>query len=160
MQVYCPTTSEAQEIRPAVRGFSLIELLVVLALVALSLSVIAPRVGNSIDTSRLKASTRDLLATARHARTLAQTQQREVTLTIDVVDRSYRLDDAKRLAILPSGTKVSVVGAQSERLSDDVAGIRFFADGSTTGGEIELSFAKQSYAIEVDWLTGLARLNQ
>lgn len=140
------------------RGFSLIELLVVFALIGLSLSVIGPRVGRSLDASRLQASVRALSATARQARSLARTEQREVTLTIDVLARTYWLDDRRKHPIRPISTKISVTGAGSERLSENQLGIRFFADGSATGGQIELSLANQLFSIEVDWLTGRARI--
>lgn len=141
-------------------GFSLIELLVVFALIGLSLSVVGPRVGHSLDASRLKASVRALAATARQARDLARTEQREVTLTIDVLERTYRLDDRTAHPIRPVSSTVSVTGAQSERLSENEIGFRFFADGSATGGQIELSLNDQSFFIEVDWLTGLTRIQQ
>ena len=57
-------------------------------------------------------------------------------------------------------SKVSVIGAESERLSENQIGIRFFADGSATGGEIELALADQLFSIEIDWLTGLARIQR
>ena len=138
------------------RGFSLIELLVVFALIGLSLSVVGPSLSRSLDASRLKASMRTLLTTARQARSLARLEQREVTLTIDAFQRTYRLDGRRELPIRPAATKIKVTGAESERLSENVIGIRFFPDGSATGGRIQLLLDKQRYSMEVDWLTGLA----
>jgi general secretion pathway protein H len=77
-----------------------------------------------------------------------------------VVERSYWLDARRKQAIRPISSKVSVIGAESERLSENQIGIRFFADGSATGGDIELSLADQLFSIEIDWLTGLARIQQ
>lgn len=141
------------------QGFSLIELLIVLVLIGLGLSLIGPRIGQSLDASRLKASVHAISAAARQARRLATGEQREVTLTIDVDRRTYHVDDHRHKQITPSSAKISMTAARSERTSDDVAAIRFFADGSATGGEVRLSAGRQSYAIEIDWLTGLARIN-
>lgn len=140
------------------RGFSLIELLVVLALIGLSLTVIGPPVSHSLDASRLKASVRSMLTTARSARSLARSEQREVTLTIDVESRTYRLDDGSDLPILPATANIEVTAAESERFSSNRIGIRFFADGSATGGQINFSLDQQRHAIEIDWLTGLAEI--
>ena len=140
------------------RGFSLVELLVVLALVGLSLSVVGPSVGRSLDASRLKASTRSMLTTARTARSLARTEQREVTLMIDVESRTYGLDEQRDLSIQPEATKIEVTAAESERQSENLIGVRFFPDGSATGGLISFSLNNQRYAIEIDWLTGLAEI--
>lgn len=141
-------------------GFSLIELLVVLSIVGLSLAVIGPAVGNSLDASRLKASVRSMLATARQARSLARAEQREVTLLIDVEARTYHLDDQAVASIRPVTTLIEVTAAQLEQISAQQIGVRFFADGSATGGLISFSLDKQHHAIEIDWLTGLAKIRQ
>ena len=140
------------------RGFSLVELLVVLALVGLSLSVVGPPVGRSLDASRLKASTRSLLITARTARSLARTEQREVTLMIDVESRTYGLDEQRDLSIQPKAAKSEVTAAESERRTENLIGVRFFPNGSATGGLINLSLNNQRHAIKIDWLTGLAEI--
>jgi general secretion pathway protein H len=49
--------------------------------------------------------------------------------------------------------------AETERVGD-VAGIRFFPDGQSSGGEIALSFEGRSARIAVNWLTGEAQLNR
>jgi general secretion pathway protein H len=142
------------------RGFSLIELLVVLALIGLSLSVVGPRVGHSIDAARLKASVRSVLTTARNARNLARAEQREVILLINVESRTVQLDKQAHLMIRPATATVEVTAAESERLSENLIGVRFFADGSATGGRIDFSLAQQHHAIDIDWLTGLAEIMQ
>lgn len=139
-------------------GFTLIELLVVLALVGLSLSVVGPNIGQSLDTARLKASVRTMLTTARNARSLARAEQREVRLLIDVESRTFRLDEQTDLPIRPAATKIEVTAAESERVSENVIGVRFFADGSATGGRINFSLAERHHAIDIDWLTGLAEI--
>ncbi len=132
------------------------ELLVVLTLVGLSLAVVGPNIGHSLDTAHLKASVRSLLTAARSARSLARAQQREVTLLIDLESRTYRLDDQSDLPIRPAATHIEVTAAESERLSENIIGVRFFADGSATGGRIKFSLAERRHAIDIDWLTGLA----
>lgn len=137
-------------------GFSLIELLVVLTVIALGVAVVAPRIGHSLENSNLNGTLRSLLATARYARTEAVTQQREVMLYVDVDDRSYRLDDDHARPLRPVSAKIEVTGAESERRSDSLIGIRFFPDGSATGGRVAFTLDGQTRFVDVDWLTGLA----
>ncbi|MEH6874543.1 MAG: GspH/FimT family pseudopilin, partial [Candidatus Competibacter sp.] len=44
--------------------------------------------------------------------------------------------------------------ARSELLDNTTGSIRFFPDGSSTGGAITVGGAKLAYRINVDWLTG------
>ncbi len=141
------------------RGFTLIELLVVLLVIAMSLAVVGPRVAASIDSTRLNASLRSVLTSARAARTLARTQQREVALVFDVVDRSYRIDEEREIPIRPRDTIVKITAAESERLSDSRIAIRFFPDGSATGGRVQFGPDERARFVDIDWLTGLAQID-
>lgn len=140
-------------------GFSLIELLVVLVVIALGAAVLAPRVGQSLDISKLNGTLRSLLATARDARAKAITQQREVVLLVDVAERSYRLDKGRSWPLRPADAAIEVTGAESERVSDSVIGIRFFPDGSATGGRVRFTINEQERFVDIDWLTGLAQID-
>ena len=162
MRATCPTGSDKKpDFRHRaryLRGFSLIELLIVLVIIGLSMAVIAPRLDQSLATIQLRASSRAVTAAARHAQNLAQKEQRDVLLLIDTAGRNFRTDRGTALRIRPADAKISVVGAESEKQSEHEIGIRFFADGSSTGGAVELALRAQRVAIEVDWLTGITRI--
>lgn len=139
-------------------GFSLIELLVVLVILALGMAVVGPRFGKSMDVSRLNASIRAVLSSARVARNQARTEQREVALVFDVVDKTYRIDDAREHQINPANTKIKVTAAESEQFSDRQIAVRFFPDGSATGGRVQFSLNERARFVSIDWLTGIASL--
>lgn len=141
-------------------GFTLIELLVVLAVIAMSLAIVGPRIVASIDSSRLNTSLRSVLTSARAARMLAQTEQREVSLVFDVADRSYRLDDDRVMPIRPRDTILKVTAAESERLSDSRIAIIFFPDGSASGGRVQFGPDERPRVLEIDWLTGFAQVDR
>ena len=61
---------------------------------------------------------------------------------------------------VPEGVDLTITTALSELTSDSVAGIRFFPDGGSTGGHIELTVNGREYRIDVAWLTGEARLQR
>ena len=48
--------------------------------------------------------------------------------------------------------------ARSEQLSEKGGAIRFFPDGSSTGGRITLSIDSMRYLVNVDWLTGRVKV--
>jgi len=55
---------------------------------------------------------------------------------------------------------VTITTARSELTSETVAGIRFFPDGGSTGGHIELTVNDREYRVNVAWLTGETRLEK
>ena len=55
---------------------------------------------------------------------------------------------------LPEDIALELFTARSELESDTVGRVRFFPDGSSTGGRITLSLAERRYMVDVDWLTG------
>jgi general secretion pathway protein H len=138
----------------SIRGFTLLEILVVLALIAVSLSIAAPRIGDSLETARLKATSRAIMATGRTARHLARNEQRDVVLTVNVQQRSYGLDTAPTRQIQPASATVKIIGAKTEQTSPNETSIRFFPDGSSTGGQVSVSNEKMTFTIDFDWLTG------
>ena len=80
-------------------------------------------------------------------------ERRSVALWVDTVDKSYVVETRKRRYRLPREAKVLVNTAESE-VHGDVAAIRFFPDGSSSGGSIELGAEGVVFAVSIDWLTG------
>ncbi|HCU90364.1 MAG TPA: hypothetical protein DGR97_10485 [Gammaproteobacteria bacterium] len=114
----------------------------------------------TLDTMRLKASVRSLLATAKTAHKIAQAEQREVKLIIDVESGTYHVDKQPSMSIRPADTNLKVTAAGSEYASKTTAGIRFFPDGSSSGGRVDLFLAGQHHTIVIDWLTGFVKATQ
>ena len=56
---------------------------------------------------------------------------------------------------LPNSVELHLYTAQSEVLDREKGRIRFFPDGSSTGGAITVSGSKLAYRVNVDWLTGV-----
>lgn len=55
---------------------------------------------------------------------------------------------------MPQGLQYELHIAQIERLDESSGGIRFYPDGSSTGGEIGVGNGKTAFRVEVEWLTG------
>ncbi len=138
----------------AYRGFTLLELMVVLVIVGLILAVVPVAFSGAVRSAELKAATHEVAAALKRARSHAVAAQRETVLLLDMVNRRYRLGGSRKGRQLPSHLQLTLVTARSELLSAQVGSIRFFPDGSTTGGRISLKGDKRTYHVDIDWLTG------
>ncbi len=136
------------------KGFTLLELLAVLAILALSAALILPRFSGVVQTGELKAAVRHLAATLRAARGLAVGEQRTVSVWLDVVQRQYQVEGLPTQYALPDRMAVEFTAAHTEVLGQQLAGIRFFPDGTATGGQIVLDGGLRRFHIDVQWLTG------
>lgn len=136
------------------RGFTLLELLVVLVVAAGVAAVALPRFANAIAAVELKGATRQVASALRYARTQAVAKRREVALLFDVKRRTFVNDDADKVHTLPGDLHLQLLTAESEIVNEDRGAIRFFADGSSTGGRVTLSAGERAYVVDVSWLTG------
>ncbi|HSN20793.1 MAG TPA: GspH/FimT family pseudopilin [Usitatibacter sp.] len=135
-------------------GFTLLELLVVLALAAVIYAVLLGvplRGGTSAD---LKASARTLAAALRETQATAMATRHDATLTLDLESREFKVAGEKESRKLPSGIDLKLYTAESEVTSERVGAIRFYPDGSSTGGRITVSSGERKFLVDVDWLTG------
>lgn len=145
-------------LRRPVKGFTLLELMVVLVIGVMLFTLVPPLLSGIGTTTDLRAAARQLIAGLRSARSEAITRQREAVLTMDLEERRFGVTGNPRRYSLPKGIVLELVTAESERLDDRVGAIRFFPDGSSTGGRITLSDQRIAYEVDVDWLTGRVRL--
>ena len=136
------------------RGFTLLELLVVLLLMTLVFAATPPLMSSIGLTTELRGSARQLAAGLRLARNEAVTKQQAEALSVDIEEREFSVVGKTRP--LPDDEEVTVklYTAQAELLDEARGNIRFFPDGSSTGGYIALADAKVEYRVKVDWVTG------
>lgn len=135
------------------RGFTLVEILAVVALIALAMTLVAVTVGDGLAGARVKAASRDLVAALRYTRGQAIVRRESQVLAIDVEQRRYRAP-GKKWVELPKNMMMEMETARSEMESESTGRIRFFPDGASTGGNVELSLGEAAWRIEVNWLTG------
>lgn len=133
-------------------GFTLLEMLVVLVILGLSLAVVVPAINKGLGGS-LDDAARDVQVGLRKARSEAVLNKRNVALWVDVQSKTFGLDSGRGKRSLPRGLEVSARVADSEKQGARAA-VRFFPDGSSTGGRIRLSKGDGAVAVDVDWLTG------
>jgi general secretion pathway protein H len=133
-------------------GFTLVEMLVVVAIIALIASVALPMLGRPSDKLRLRAIADGMIAALRLTREAAIVRNIETVLTIDV-DRHI----LQSVVVPPRQFAPEVVAklqfAAPEQTGQS-GGFRFFPDGSSTGGTVTLWLHDQHEIICVLWLTG------
>jgi len=136
------------------RGFTLVELLVVLALMGLALTVASPLIANALPGTEMRASARDVATGLRYARSLAISTNTDVTFDVDVEARRFAVSQGRRNGSFPKDAEIVLTTARSELFGDGAGSIRFFPDGTSTGGGVEIVRENRRFLVTVDWLTG------
>ena len=135
-------------------GVTLLELLIVIALMAVVAGIVIPMFGGPVPTSELRASARQLAAGLRLARSEAVSERRETFLLLDVAGKRFKVDRDARVHALPSRIELKLFTAQNDLVSETVGSIRFFPDGGSNGGRITVAAGSRKFDVDVDWLTG------
>ncbi|MGM0554347.1 MAG: GspH/FimT family pseudopilin [Pseudomonadota bacterium] len=143
------------------RGFTLIELLVVLAILAGVVGALTLRFDGALAGMETRSAARDVASALRYARGRAIAGQQETGVAIEVEGLEYRLLglDEERRHSLGDRIAIDLLTDQTSLLSETEGAIRFFPDGSSTGGEVILSSDAGRYTITIDWLTGRVRID-
>jgi general secretion pathway protein H len=135
-------------------GVTLLELLIVIALMAIIAALVVPMFGGPVSTSELRATARQLAAGLRLARSEAVSERRETFLVIDVAGKRFKVDREAREHALPSKVDLKLFTAQNDLVSENVGSIRFYPDGGSNGGRITVASGARKFDVDVDWLTG------
>jgi len=139
------------------KGFTLLELIVVLFIVVLGFSVVGINLSSGNDATGLKVAARDIVSALRYARGQALISRQEMTVTLDLAENTYTVSGRDKIYSIPKAIDITVVTAQDE-ITEGQGSIRFFADGSSTGGRITLELGKAGWQIDINWLTGQIEL--
>ena len=140
-------------------GFSLLELLVALTLVSLLLAVAVPAL--VVPPGVQLRSAADLVATGRRqARLTAIREQRPVALVRDVDARARQGEGLRKVRTLPDDVRLELFTAQRELVGAKRGGIRFYPDGTSTGGRVTLTREGLRVEVDVEWLTGRIRIRE
>jgi general secretion pathway protein H len=136
-------------------GFTLLEIIVVLAMGAIVYAVLLSAPLGKASAGELKAAARTLASGLRTAQSTAMA----TLLTVDMQSREFATTGEREMRKLPSNIDVQLVTAQTEVENDHRGSIRFYPDGSSTGGRITVSSGERKYLVDVDWLTGRVAIN-
>ena len=141
------------------RGFTLLELLVVLAIIAIVLAFVPGFMLRGQPGLNVDVAARAIADALRQARSEAVLQNREQLFALDVEGRLFRVGGQRAPVQISRGIEITFQSARSEAVSEKIGQIRFFPDGSATGGRIGLAVDGQAVEVVVDWLTGLVSVH-
>ncbi len=135
------------------RGFTLIEILLVIGIMAVITTIVAVQVMGSLDSAKVASAGRDLMAAMRYTRGAALLQHQSQAVIFDVEKKTYQVP-GKDAVELPEEMEIELFSATEEQLDDKTGAIRFYPDGGSTGGQVKLSVDGRSWTVQVAWLTG------
>jgi general secretion pathway protein H len=135
------------------RGFSLVELMVVMVLIAMLFSVVGISVSRSVAGAEIRNAEREIIAGLRHTRGQAIIQREQQVFRVDTNNRTWAAAGQPAVS-LPDGLEITLNTARSELTGEGAGGIRFFPDGASTGGSVVLTMQEREWHIAVAWLTG------
>jgi general secretion pathway protein H len=144
-----PRTAEVDR-----RGFTLLEVLVVLFIVALAVSLAAPSITRSTDLIKARAEVASVLALLRFAREQAITLHQQESVVIDPVERRVALvapgGEVRRSRVF--SPKWTIEAEPSTHLS-----VSFEPEGSSSGGDFRFTANGVTYRVTVEPMTGRVR---
>ncbi len=142
------------------RGFTLVEVIVVLAIGVLIYAMVLGVPFAKASAADLKAAARSLASGLRQAQSIAMATRRDALLTVDMETREFIATGEQQVHSIPKTIDLKLYTAQSEVTSQSRGSIRFYPDGSSTGGRITVSTGERKYLVDVDWLTGRVAINE
>lgn len=135
------------------RGLSLIELLVVVALVAALAGLGAMAMSRALPGRELRDAASEVAAELRFTRAQAIATGRPQSFVIDVQSHAWR-SVGDRQGTLPADIELLATAARQEQPARGQAAIKFFPEGAATGGRIVLRRGGAAWRVDVAWLTG------
>jgi type II secretion system protein H len=145
------------------RGFTLLELVLVLVIMGLVAALSYPSLSRGVSTLHLRATGRDVINTFRFAREKAVTEQTGMRVMVDrekqqLVLTDY-LGDGVRTYVLPQDIRIQRVALAGTDVTDGPMAVRFLPNGSCESSEILLQSKNGSWLqIVTDSITGGARI--
>lgn len=141
-----PISSPTKDARS---GFLLYEVMIALAVLAMLAAVVLPKLTNHTGPGRLKANAIEIAGLLRSDRVAAMQSGSPVLSAVDT--RRGRLVSARgREFKVPKDVVMTLAFSDVER----VPGVRFFPNGSSSGGRVLLAAGRTAYEVRVDWFTG------
>lgn len=154
------------------RGFTLLELIVVLTIVGIAVSLSLPAVGSGLRHWRLQGAVREVATLLKFTRNQSVATRRPLQVVLDRSRNMYWLDSADvitdpdqasargiRLFALPSGIRFGKVTLGGRSVGWEKVGFVFFPRGSATGGRVQILDERgKGYRILLDAVTGRATI--
>jgi len=161
-------------------GFTLLELLVVLGIIAIVSAMVVPRFGGALHGAAHKTAAKKIAATLRYARSRAVAEGVSYTVNFDLDnsvlsvgsdgsvsgDDDARDDDVKtssaKTYVLPAGVSFAkITQHDADDIDEGVARVNFYPSGASSGGEIWIQGEEENYyVLTIDFITGVVHMER
>jgi general secretion pathway protein H len=139
--------------RRGTKGFTLLELLLVLSLIVLMVGLSTVFFANALPSVRLASTGREMAAMLRDARLQARNDGESRKVIIDFDRRRFGIE-GKGGRSIPSGVMAAVMDPEIGEVSRGAYPFVFTDSGGAQGGTIHLWTTKKKLRIEMDPLVG------
>lgn len=140
-------------------GFSLVELLLVMTLIAAASLLAMAAMGGGFERMQMRSAANEVAAQLRFTRAQAIASGQPQRFTIDPAARRWSAP-RERNGELPRQLQVQFTGARELQPSAGEGAIVFFGDGASSGGRVRLQVAGMQTQVDVAWLTGQVRVTR
>jgi general secretion pathway protein H len=138
------------------RGFTLLEILVVLTIMGLVSLIAVPIYSSLLPRMRVMGAARDLAVELRHARSEAIRLKTTLSVKFDPGKNSYVFAGT---IFRPDAAMAAAVGAGAELSNANPQMLKFYPDGSVNPATIVFSSGSMAAKVQTDWLTGRVRID-
>ncbi len=135
-------------------GFTLIEMVCVMAIIGLLAAVLLPIIPRQTSRSRLESYAIDTASVLKADRNAAIAYRTEVTTQVDAGSRSVRSGATGATVRVPEDVRFDALLPDNCNNRPVYASVSFFASGMSCGGVITLTHLDTGYEIRINWLTG------
>jgi general secretion pathway protein H len=145
---------KAHMVQASESGFTLLEMVCVIAVVAMLAAVLLPFMPHNTSRARLQAYAIETASLLKADRNAAIRLGTDVSTLVDASSRAIRSGATAQLVRIPADVRFDALLPETCRRRAALSTISFFADGMSCGGAIALTRLDSSYEIRVNWLTG------
>ncbi len=140
--------------RSSERGFTLLEMVCVLALIAMMAAVLLPVFPHHTTRSRLQGYVLQTAALLKEDRNAAIRRGTGVATLIDAGSHVIRSGASADMVRIPDDVRFETLLPRTCDQREALSTIRFFASGMSCGGAVTLAREDVGYEVRVNWLTG------
>jgi general secretion pathway protein H len=142
------------DVDSAEAGFSLLEMVCVLAMVGLLAAISLPRLPMATSRTQLEAYAVEVAALLKADRNAALGRRGPVDAVVDAPGRIVRSGSSGRVVRVPDDVVFDALLPQRCSGRPALSAISFFATGMSCGGTIRLTRLGTGFEVRVNWLTG------
>jgi general secretion pathway protein H len=140
--------------RRSERGFTLIEVVCTLAIIALLAAIVVPMLPRATSRARLESYAVETAALLKTDRNAAIRRRTQIVTDVNARTRAIRSGANGRVIRLPNDVTFDAALASTCNQRNAGETIRFFASGMSCGGVLAFTRLGVGYQVRVNWLTG------